>query len=357
MFRSDPDMADGDRAAAAGARPDVAAWRARVEATIAAAPFRPARGLSGPHAQTCWPTIARRSSSSPAPSWTRERVAMPDGGAVSVYRIAPRTGRPTLLLLHGLEGGPRSHYVLGTGRRFAARGWGIAALAFRSCDGDAPATPRMYHSGETSDLDAVVRHLTGAGGGGGALYVAGFSLGANVLGKWLGEQGGRAPVAGAALVSAPYDLAACATTMDRVLGGAYARWFLRPLRRKVATFDRLFPGRLPVEDVRACRSIVRYDDLVTAPLHGFAGAADYYARSSCGPLLDAVRVPTLLVSSEDDPLIPRATWPVAAADANPWLVPAWTRRGGHLGFCARGADAWWAEATIERVFATIAGEA
>jgi predicted alpha/beta-fold hydrolase len=146
--------------------------------------------------------------------------------------------------------------------------------------------------------------------------------------------------------------------MDDVLGGFYSNRFLQTLRHKVAHFNDRFPGLIDAERVWACRSIVEYDHLVTAPLHGFSDAWDYYERSSSAPFIPAIRRPTLLLSSTDDPLIPGKTLPTAAAAANPAVAPHWVAQGGHLGFVGGSFSTglrWWMEEAIENAFIAAEG--
>ncbi len=264
---------------------------------------------------------------------------MPDGDSVSVARIDARTPRsPMLFILHGLEGTVRSTYAQGLMRQAKARGWGATMLIFRTCDGRIPEVPRLYHSGETSDADACVRRLIDERPDAPILCV-GVSLGANVLLKWLGEQGERLPnqVRRAAAASTPYDLGAGARHLERGLSRAYSWHFVRTLKRKSEAALRRHPG-LAVDParIRRARTFWEFDDAFTAPVHGFAGADDYYARSSSLRFLPMVRVPTLLLSAVDDPFLPPVVLDNVrgmAAD-NAYLHVEFTTAGGHVGWVA-----------------------
>jgi uncharacterized protein len=265
----------------------------------------------------------------------RERWELDDGDFLDVDRHGDPAA-PTVVVLHGLEGSSRAPYV----RRMvaAARAEGLAAVAvnFRGCSGELNRLPRLYHSGDTSDLARVVARLA-AERPGRPLAVAGFSLGANVVAKWLGERGDDLPaeVRAGAAICAPFDLAACGAAIDRArgMGALYRERFLRTLRRKAIAKARRFPS-VPFDAaaVRACRTFRAYDDRVTAPLHGFAGAAEYYARASSGPLLGGVRRHFLAIAAEDDPMVPKESLPVAAARANPVVRLEVYPAGGHVGF-------------------------
>lgn len=293
--------------------------------------FKPARWLPGPNAQTVFANLWRPPTGLRP---RRERWELADGDFLDVDRHGDPAG-PTVVVLHGLEGSSRAPYV----KRLlvALRGHGLSAVAvnFRGCSGSTNRLPRLYHSGETGDLDAVVRRLA-AERAGRPLAVAGFSLGGNVVAKWLGERGADLPgeVRGGAVVSVPFDLTACAGAIDgpgfwRLL---YRERFLRMLRRKALAKAGAFPGRLDPAGLARIRTFADFDELVTAPLHGFAGARDYWSRSSSGPFLAGVRVPLLVLSAADDPMVPAASLP--RAGANPRVTVEIAPGGGHVGFVA-----------------------
>jgi uncharacterized protein len=212
-----------------------------------------------------------------------------------------------------------------------ARGWQAVALNFRSCSGEMNRLPRFYHSGDTGDLDEVLGLLR-ARHPGGALAAVGVSLGGNVLLKWLGEQGDGASLHVAAAISVPFDLAACAAVLDRGFPRAvYTRNFLRTLRAKVREKAARYPGFVDVALALRARTFAEYDEIVTAKLGGFAGARDYWARSSSGPYLTRIRRPTLLINALDDPFVPSHTLPDVAT-LGPHVSAEFPARGGHAGF-------------------------
>jgi len=278
-----------------------------------------------------WGSFTRRDG---VPS-RRERVVTADGDFVDLDWLDARSapGAPLLLVLHGLEGSCHSHYVRGLLTLARAAGWRAVALNFRSCSGEPNWRPRFYHSGDTDDLDAVVRllakrePLVGIG-------AVGVSLGGNVLLKWLGEHGDAAPeqVAAAVAISTPYDLERCARVLDRGLAKVtYTASFMRSFKQKVRDKARAFPGFVDVAAVMRARTFAAYDRVVTAPLHGFADEVDYWRRSSCRPYLARVRRPTLLISALDDPFVPPDALP-GPAELSPSVVAEFTPRGGHVGF-------------------------
>jgi predicted alpha/beta-fold hydrolase len=266
-----------------------------------------------------------------------ERWATADGDDVSVALIdPPRSGAPILTIFHGLEGTLRSTYAQALLHEAQRRGWGAAMLIWRTCDGRIPRAPRMYHSGETSDADGFLTQLS-ARHPHSPLLATGISLGANVLLKWLGERG-PAPVGAlraAAAVSTPFDLAAGSRHLERGISRVYVWHFVRNLRRKALAALTVHPT-LPVDRARlaAARTFWEFDDAFTAPVHGFAGAHDYYTRASSLPLLDRIQVPSLLFSAVDDPFLPAAILDEVRAQArrNPALHPEFTPAGGHVGW-------------------------
>lgn len=316
--------------------------------------FSPAWWLPGPHAQTVWGQLAR---SRRVVALERERLATPDGDDLVLDHLAGGGGgTPRLLVLHGLEGSSYSVYVQGMLGLALARGWRATALNFRSCARDPHDTiswlpnrrPRLYHSGETTDLDLVATELRRREPDA-PLLAAGVSLGGNVLLKWLGEHPGQRVVAAAAAISVPFDLAAGARNLATPIGRFYLRHFLPTLRAKVESIWTRFPevrDRIDLPRVLRARDFHPFDDAATAPLHGFAGADEYYARSSSLGYLDRITTPALCLSAVDDPFLPREVLEQVRASAPPALELHFTRHGGHVGFVGGARPrlaSYWAE--------------
>jgi predicted alpha/beta-fold hydrolase len=297
-------------------------------------------------------------------AFEREVMTTPDDDDLILDQTPGPVGSPRVLLLHGLEGSAYSLHTQGLAHLVVRAGWRAIVLNFRSCARDPGdikrrlrnRRPRLYHSGETGDLDFVVRALA-AREPGAPITAIGFSLGGNVLLKWLGEnapRGRAAGIAAAAVISVPYDLAAASRFLERPAGRIYAYHFLRRLRPKALDVLDRFPAEtahLDAERIRGARTFAEFDRHVTAPLHGFASAEDYYDRSSSLPYLGRIRVPTLCISAEDDPFFPGAALTAARAAAAPEVRFEVTPWGGHTGFVS-GPWPWrpryWAEeATIE----------
>lgn len=310
-------------------------------------PYRPSPWLTNPHLHTVWGRLFRRRPPLP---YRRERWDTPDDDFVDLLRLpAAHPTAPSFLLLHGLEGSERSHYIGGTLQLAAQRGWQANVLFFRSCGGTMNRQRRTYHSGETSDLDLVVRRLA-AERAGAPVVLAGVSLGGNVLLKWLGEQGTAVQglVAAATAVSVPFDLARSCRQIDTG-SRFYGRRFLRSLRLKALDKISRFPGLADPDAVRRASTLWEFDDAFTSVVHGFSDAADYYARSSSFGYLSMIRVPTLLLSATDDPFHPPEVLVDVAevARSNSHLVPEFVAVGGHVGF-VEGATPWRTSSYCER---------
>lgn len=295
-------------------------------------PYRPPRWLPGGHAQTIYPLLIKPE----APAFRRERWETPDGDFIDTdwkeARPASAGVRPLLVLFHGLEGSSNSHYARTMMHAANEAGWDGAVIHFRGCSGEPNRLPRAYHSGDSHEIDWILRRIK-VSQPTRPVYAVGVSLGGNALLKWLGEQETAAApiVEAAAAVSAPFDLAACGHHLARGFNTVYTRYFLQTL--KPASFAKLkrFPGLFDERALRKARTLYQFDDLVTAPLHGFAGADDYWHRASSKPWLGGIRVPTLLLNARNDPFLPAHALPIAGQVSDAVLID-FQQEGGHVGF-------------------------
>jgi uncharacterized protein len=317
--------------------------------------FRQARWLRGPHLQTVLGKVARPRFD---PGLTRERWETRDGDFIDLdFAPDPSPEAPIVVILHGLEGSSRRAYVRMAMGELLRRGIRPVAMNFRSCSGEPNRTPRFYHSGETEDLAWLLaglrRRFPGL-----PMGALGFSLGGNVLLKYLGETGEAedGPLAAAATISVPFDLVAGTRALESGrMGRLYTHYFLRSLRGKAEAKRALLESVVDLERVLAARTLREFDDAATAPLHGFPDAWTYYRESSAAGYLPAIRTPTLLLQSADDPFLPAEALPLAAVAASPWLLGGFQRRGGHVGFVEGRTPlsaAFWAEAEAARYLAT-----
>ena len=300
------------------------------------ATFRPAWWVPGAHTQTLWGKLVRARPNLPV---HLERWATPDDDFIEVYRLDAEPRAPRLILLHGLEGTIRSHYLGGLLSEAYRRNWGADVLMFRGCGTEMNHAPRFYHSGETTDLafvtTRVMLEFPKA-----PLFLCGVSLGGNVLLKWLGERGESLParIRAAAPVSVPFDLEQGSRYISRGFARVYERHFLRSLRRKAVAKLERYPGLFDLSALERAQTLYDFDDVVTAPVHGFLDAHDYYTQSSSLRFLQRIRRRTLLLSAFDDPFLPRGALEDArrAASGNPHLVVEFSPHGGHVGFvCGR----------------------
>jgi predicted alpha/beta-fold hydrolase len=318
-------------------------------------PARPGWWIRGPHLQTMWARLAR---SRHLIGFRREVLETPDGDELVLDHAAGPSGAPRVILLHGTEGSAYSLHTQGLAVLVARAGWRGTVLNFRSCARDPRdirrrlrnRRPRLYHAADTADLDLVVRALR-AREPDIPIFAIGFSLGGGVLLKWLGEQSGRSALAAAVTISVPYDLAAAARFLERPAARLYVYNFMRRVRPKALDVLARFPketAHLDAGRIRRARSVREFDECATAPLHGFAGADDYYSRASTLPHLPHIRVPTLCISGEDDPFYPASAIAPARAAASDHVTFAVTPWGGHTGFVS-GRWPWrpvyWAEET------------
>lgn len=298
--------------------------------------YRPAWWVRGRHTQTLWGKFFRRRPRLPA---RIERWETPDGDFVDLHRLdAPAgapAGNPRLLLLHGLEGSDRSHYVAGFFNEVIRRGWAADLLIFRGCGPEPNRAARFYHSGETSDLSFVVDRVLSQHPGS-PIVLAGVSLGGNVLLKFLGERGDGLPteIRAAAAISVPFDLERGSRFISKGFSRVYDQHFLRTLRRKALAKLERYPELFDRDRLQSATCIYDFDDVVTAPVHGFLDAHDYYSRSSSLRWIDRIRVPTLLLSAVDDPFLPAAVLDEVRERAarTPALTLEFTKHGGHVGF-------------------------
>lgn len=281
--------------------------------------------LPNGHLQTIYPAtcIAR-----PAVNYRRERWDAPDGDFVDVDLIDGQPGRPFVVLFHGLEGSSASHYCRALMAEVAVRGWSGAVPHFRGCSGEPNRAPRFYHSGDAAEIDWIVRRLRRRAAG--KLYAAGVSLGGNALLCWLGESQHQAEIVDAACsVSAPLDLARGGQALSSGLNRFYTRMFLQTLRPKCLTKLKQFPGLFAREAMLAARDLHAFDDVVTAPLHGYRNADDYWDRASAKHVLPDITVPTLVLNAQNDPFLPGRHLPRRASPAVRLDYPL---HGGHVGF-------------------------
>lgn len=293
--------------------------------------------LPGGHAQTIWAARAARHHLGAPPRWRRERWTTPDGDFIDLDHAqhASADNAPMLVMFHGLEGSSDSHYAQAFAEQAALRGVACVVPHFRGCSGELNRAPRAYHSGDFEEIDWILRRLA-AEHPGRPLLAAGVSLGGNALLRWAGEMGHQAaPVVRAvAAVCSPLDLAAGGHAIGRGFNRlVYTRMFLATMVPKALQKWDQHPGLFDRDALLAARDLYSFDNLFTAPLHGFADTDDYWRRASAKPVLADIRVPALALNARNDPFVPAESLP--RADEVGSCVTLWQPgQGGHVGFPA-----------------------
>ena len=265
------------------------------------------------------------------------------------WQPAPQDA-PTILALHGLNGSSRSHYMLGIAAKAYARGMNVVLLNQRNCGNTEHLSEGLFHSGLTEDARHVIDELSRADGLR-AIAVSGYSLGGNLAVKLAAEYGDAAPPAllGVVAISPIIEIGDCTRALERRQNVLYEWNFVRELKKRMRRKEQFWPGLFDLSRLDAIRTVRQFDDVYTAPHFGFENAEDYYYRCSAMRIADRIRVPTLIITAEDDPFVPPGPFRSPILDANPHIDVHVTEFGGHCGFIAQAApddDGYWAETQI-----------
>ncbi|MCL6481074.1 MAG: alpha/beta fold hydrolase [Firmicutes bacterium] len=312
--------------------------------------FEPHPLLRNPHAMTLaatfWPRRRRRLP----PPQPRLFEVEPGTRLLAHCHWQPRPAeRPTLMLVHGLEGSSDSPYMIGTAALAFSAGCNVVRLNQRNCGGTDPLTPTLYHSGRSADLAAVLVELLERDRLP-ALCFAGFSMGGNLVFKMAGEFGAQPPpgLCGVAGVCPTLELAPCVAAIERPENALYHWHFVRQLKRRIERKARLFPHLYSVDGLRSIHSIREFDNCITAPHSGFRSASDYYDRASAARVIAQLRVPALILTARDDMLVPFSIFAAAGVMEHPSITFVAPEHGGHCAFVSRyrGRERFWAEARL-----------
>lgn len=303
--------------------------------------FKPAWWLPGAHLQTLWPTLCRKSLK--GLNLERERFELPDGDFIDLV-WAGRKG-PIVVILHGLEGSVHSPYAQGMLAAITNNQWRGVFMHFRGCSGEPNRLPRSYHSGETNDLATVIYHLSKREPGV-PIAAVGFSLGGNVLLKWLGETGEKNILNAAIAISVPFELEKVSRHVQKGFSKVYQWHFLNCLRKRLGKKFQQYPVEMELPDLYSLKTLWDFDEKITAPLHGFKSVEEYYLRSSSRQYLKKIQVPTLLVQSKDDPFMTQDVIP-NCQELSEKVNLELTSGGGHVGFVA-GKYPWRTEYWLEK---------
>ncbi|OGT60113.1 MAG: alpha/beta hydrolase [Gammaproteobacteria bacterium RIFCSPHIGHO2_12_FULL_45_12] len=306
-------------------------------------PFKPAWWLRNSHLQTIWPVLCKRKIKNM--TLERERLDLPDGDFIDLDWMGKDRPGPLVLMLHGFEGSIDSHYAKATLSILKQSGWRGVFMHFRGCSGEPNRLPRGYHSGETSDVATVVRMLRSREPGT-KLAAIGYSLGGNVLLKWLGEMGADSPLSAAIAVSVPFELHKAAARIQCGFSRFYQWYFLKCLRRRLYHKFEQVPCAIDRSIMSAAQTLRDFDHIYTAPVHGFDSVDDYYASASSRQYLSRIQVPTLLLHARDDPFMTEDVIP-AYDELSPMVKLEVTEGGGHVGF-VMGQYPWRPEYWLEK---------
>jgi len=303
--------------------------------------FHPAWWCRGAHMQTLWPVFIRRKPKVPL---KRERLELPDGDFLDLDWTSNSTSGPIVVILHGLEGSSDSQYALGILNALVHRGWRGMVMHFRGCGGESNRLTRSYHSGETGDIGYVLKLLHEREPDT-PLAAIGYSLGGNVLLKYLGENGRNTPLRASAAVSVPMLLGECALRLESGFSRVYQWHLVRSMRRSAETKRRRIEMPIKIDDLSLLHTFREWDNAITAPLHGFAGVDDYYDKSSSRQYLQGIAVPTLLIHAKNDPFMTQRVIP-SIQELSPAISFELYDTGGHVGFVS-GQWPWQASYWLE----------
>lgn len=304
--------------------------------------FKPAWWLQNPHMQTIWPCVCRRSISLET---ERERLELPDGDFIDLEWSGRHESGPIVILLHGLEGSIDSHYAKGMMQAFLTQGWRSVLIHFRGCSGEPNRLSRNYHSGDTGDVNLLV-HILKEREPQTKMTAVGVSLGGNVLLKWLGETGAQNQLTAAIAISVPFQLNVVAKHVTKGFSKLYQWYFIKCLRKRLSHKFRLRPTHLDKSAFDDVNTMYDFDERITAPLHGFSSAEDYYEQCSCRQFLHNINVPTLILHAKDDPLMTSDVIP-SQEELSDKITLELSETGGHVGFVA-GKYPWRAEYWLEQ---------
>jgi uncharacterized protein len=294
------------------------------------------------HLSTIIPAISRKIPI----GYTRKKISTPDDDFFNVDCIL-RSHKRAILLVHGLEGSSQSSYIKGFAHFFAQQAYDVHAFNFRSCGGEINQQANSYHSGFTADIKLYLNQLALKYT---SIYLVGFSLGGNVLLKYLANPHEvHSHVKAAAVLSVPVDLKGCAMQLDSGFNRFYMQRFLKSLIAKMIKKQQLFPDKINLKGIHKIKNFKDFDDKYTAPLHGYKNAEDYWSKCSSVFTLNTINTPTLLINAKNDPFLSPSCFPFEDVVDHPFLHALFPKYGGHAGFMLNG-NTNWAEPVVHTFF-------
>ena len=300
--------------------------------------YRPNIFFRNGHFNSIYPTLFRKKEDL---SFNRFRLKTADNDFLDVDTIQNNNNK-IAILCHGLEGSSNSHYIIGTAGLASSNRWDIAAINYRGCSGQMNLQRRLYHSGATDDLDVVVQYFAKEYR---EIALIGFSLGGNLVLKYCGERADNlsSSIRSVTGISVPCDLAAGSKHIGKPSNFIYEKKFLISLKEKVRLKEKQYPGIVDLELLKTVNKLYDFDDLFTAPLHGFIDAEDYYEQSNCKQFLSKIKIPGLIINALDDPFLPGSSYPYKESAKNRNITFIASRYGGHVGFVRPGKKYYWNE--------------
>ena len=296
--------------------------------------YKPSFLFRNAHFSTIYPNVLRKVN---GVEQTRERISLDDGDFIDLdWSYATSRSEKLTIIIHGLEGNGQRQYILGLAKQLNKNGWDAVAVNLRSCSGENNLLYKSYYAGATEDLDEIITHIV-------SRYeykticLSGFSLGGNIILKFLGENHSNSMyIKKAVTVSVPCDLHNSLKQLNKSNNFIYRKRFIKHLKEKLNKRQRLFPDRLSVSEIKACRSLMDIDDLYTSKAHGFKTAIDYYTKCSSKQFLKKIKIPTLVINAKNDSFLGDKCYPVREAEENSNLYLEIPDYGGHVGFYEKG---------------------
>jgi len=312
--------------------------------------YKPPFWLFNRHLETIFPSLCRNV---PLESYQRERIDTPDGDFLDIDWII-KGHEKLVILCHGLEGDSYRPYMKGMARAFSRNGFDVTSMNYRGCSGEMNRKPRFYHSGATDDLDTVITSVTDRKKYI-ELYIIGFSLGGNMVLKFLGEKGNKINplIKKAITLSVPLDLSGSCLEIAKGENVLYERRFLKSLKKKITEKTRLGLLQADLQRLKKVNSVWEFDEHFTAPLHGFKGAVDYYKKCSALGFIDQIAIPTLIINAQNDTFLSETCYPEDQLREHPYVYLEMPERGGHVGFSSFQENGmYWSEKRALAFFTT-----
>lgn len=304
--------------------------------------YKPSFLFKNGHINTCFPTIFRNIEV----KYRRERINTPDLDFLDIDWIK-RGSNNVIVLCHGLEGSSRSKYIQGMAKYFSERGWDILAMNYRGCSGEANKKIKFYNMGQIEDLEEVLKKTSDYK----KVVIAGFSLGGGLVLNYLGSRKELPKNLYCAMaVSAPCDPLGSARTFLKKENKIYTKYFMDKLKKKIVEKSTIYPDKINVDTVLKCQTIEEFDNVFTAPQYGYRDALDYYERVSPKKSIPFIKIATLILMAEDDPIMSESCYPIKEARRNKYITLQITKYGGHVGYARFFGEHYWLE---ERLFSYV----